>query len=63
MVEDIKAREESLKAEVSKLKVVIDQQKRDEEVNGLTDTDFFKTLKQDSQALRRKKGDTGKLEK
>ena len=63
MVEDIKAREESLKAELSKLKVVIDQQKRDKEVSELSDTDFFKTLKADSETLRRKKGDTGKLEK
>lgn len=63
MVEDIKAREESLKAELSQLKVVINQQKRDKEVTDLSNSEFFKTLKADSEVLRRKKGDTGKLEK
>ena len=51
MVEDIKAREDNLKKELSQLKVVIDQAQRRKDVMDLVGSDFFKKLK----------GDTGEL--
>ncbi|MEK6222971.1 MAG: cyclic nucleotide-binding domain-containing protein [Chloroflexota bacterium] len=45
MVEDIKAREDDLKKQVSMLKVEINQSRRKEEVAELADSEFFKELR------------------
>lgn len=60
MVKDIKAREESLKKELTKLRVVIDHQKREEDVSELTRSEFFQSLKESSGVIRREKGDKKK---
>lgn len=55
MVKDIRAREESLKKELTKLKVVIDQQKRASDVSELASSEFFQNLKESSGAIREEK--------
>ena len=55
MVKDIKAREESLKEELTKLRVVIDQQKRKEDVSELAESEFFQSLKESSGVMRKEK--------
>jgi CRP-like cAMP-binding protein len=55
MAKDIKAREESLKEEVTKLKVVIDEQKRREDVSELAKSEFFQSLKESSGVMRKEK--------
>jgi CRP-like cAMP-binding protein len=53
MVKDIKAREESLKEELTKLKVVIDEHKRQQDVSELASSEFFRSLKESSGVVRR----------
>lgn len=55
MVKDIRAREESLKEELTKLKVVIDHQKREEDVSELAKSEFFQSLKESSEVIRKEK--------
>jgi hypothetical protein len=55
MVKDIKAREESLKEELTQLKVVIDHQKRQEDVSELAKSEFFQSLKESSGVIRKEK--------
>ena len=55
MVEDIRAREDGLKQELDELIIVIDQAKREESVDEVTSSGFFKSLKTQSKKLR---GDT-----
>jgi len=55
MVKDIKAREESLKEELTKLRVVIDHQKRKEDVSELASSEFFRSLKESSEVKRKEK--------
>jgi len=54
MVKDVRAREEQLKKELTELKVVIDQQRRKEQVAELTDNEFFRSLRN----AKRKERDT-----
>lgn len=63
MVKDIRAREESLKEELTKLQVVIDQSKRAEDVSELASSEFFQSLKQSSEVIRRDKTDKKKKKK
>jgi CRP-like cAMP-binding protein len=55
MVKDIKAREESLKEELTKLQVVIDQHKREQDVSELASSEFFQSLKDSSENIRKDK--------
>jgi len=52
MVEEVKARELSLKKEVQRLTIQIDEVKRQKAVEELTDTDFFEELQEAAQKLR-----------
>jgi hypothetical protein len=63
MVKDIRAREESLKEELTKLQVVIDQQQRAEDVSELASSEFFQSLKESSEVIRRDKTDQKKQKK
>jgi CRP-like cAMP-binding protein len=58
MVKGVREREEQLKQEVVQLKVVIDQQRRQQEVDSLSSSDFFQSLRKSAQD-RRGKGETG----
>lgn len=58
MVKGVREREEQLKQEVVQLKVVIDQQRRHQEVDQLSSSDFFQSLKKSAQE-RRGKGESG----
>jgi hypothetical protein len=57
MVKGVREREEQLKQEVVQLKVVIDQQRRQQEVDQLSSSDFFQSLKKSAQE-RRGKGES-----
>lgn len=46
MVQDIKAREDELKSELVKLRVQIDQAKRQADVSEITQSEFFRTLRE-----------------
>jgi len=62
MVKDIRAREESLKEELTKLKVVIDHQKRAADVSELASSEFFQSLKESSEVIRQEKSGKKKKE-
>ncbi len=55
MVQAIQAREERLKQELTRLRIQIDQTKREQEVAEITGTEYFQTLVQQAQKLRRGK--------
>jgi len=52
MVDRVAQREENLKKKVASLEIIIDQQKRDEEVENLTDNDFFREIQTRAAQLR-----------
>jgi CRP-like cAMP-binding protein len=52
MVEDVKAREDELKQQLNQLKVEIDQARRKQSVEELTNSEFFKNLKSKSGEMR-----------
>lgn len=52
MVKGVREREEQLKQELVELKVVIDQQKREQEVEELSSSEFFKSLRKAAQEKR-----------
>lgn len=52
MVKGVREREEQLKQELVQLKVVIDQQRRKEEVAELSSSEFFQTLRKAAQQKR-----------
>lgn len=58
MVKDVRAREEQLKQELVQLKVEIDQQRRKQDVASLTESDFFRTLRE----AAKKRGQPGSEE-
>lgn len=49
-------REESLRAEIDKLRIVIDEPKREREVAEITETDYFRRLQSKAHEIRRKQG-------
>ena len=55
MVEQIKQREDALKEQVQQLTIEIDQVKRRQSVEEVTDNEFFKTLQHKARTLRRDK--------
>jgi CRP-like cAMP-binding protein len=52
MVKEVREREEELKEQVQQLKVVIDQQKREQEVSELASSEFFQNLQKSSKKMR-----------
>lgn len=54
MVKDIREREEELKEQLVQLKVVIDQQQRQEDVEELVSSEFFQKLKESKDTVRKK---------
>ncbi len=57
MAAQVKQREDELRQEIAQLKIVIDQTKREEEVKGITESEFFQSLKERAQALREEDDD------
>ncbi len=53
MVEEVKAREDELKKQVHQLIITIDEEKRQEAVDELTDTEFFENLQAAAKKMRR----------
>jgi energy-coupling factor transport system substrate-specific component len=52
MAQEVIEREESLRARVQELEIMIDTSKRDEQVGEIVDSEFFQDLKDRAQALR-----------
>ena len=52
MAKEVFAREQRLKQQVQKLRIEIDQTKRERQVSEITGTDYFKSLKQKARGLR-----------
>jgi methyl-accepting chemotaxis protein len=59
MVCKVRKREESLKQQVTELKIEIDQAKRQKQVNDIVDTDFFQDLVSKAKKLRTQTTDEG----
>lgn len=55
MVRKVKAREEGLKQELERLSFEIDQERRKREFEEITGTEFYSKLKEQAQALRKKR--------
>lgn len=52
MASQVKQREDELRNEIAQLRIVINQTEREEEVKGITESDFFQDLRSKAQALR-----------
>ena len=61
MVDDIREREEILQRELDELIIEIDESKREQEVEELTNSEFFKDLKSKGDALRGNKSEEENL--
>jgi HAMP domain-containing protein len=59
MIQKVRAREEGLKRQVQRLRIQIDESKKKRQVAEITESDYFKQLKEKAQALR-EGGDGGK---
>ena len=59
LVEGVREREDSLKREVRRLEIEIDQTRRARDVDTFTGTDFFARLKARSEELRRQRTERG----
>jgi len=59
LVEGVQAREESLKQQLRRLEIRIDEAKRTKDVDDLTGTDFFARVKARSEELRRQRAERG----
>jgi CRP-like cAMP-binding protein len=57
MVKGVKAREEKLKQQVEKLSLAIDENRRQQEFEELTGTDFYANLKAQAQKIRQQRTD------
>ena len=53
MASKVAEREESLKKKVASPQIIIDEQKRDQQVQELTDNEFFQDMKAKAEELRR----------
>jgi two-component system cell cycle response regulator len=53
MVDEVRAREEALRAEVRELRIEIDEQRQERKVAAITDSDYFKQLRARAADLRR----------
>uniref|UniRef100_B8HLA6 Putative sensor with HAMP domain protein n=1 Tax=Cyanothece sp. (strain PCC 7425 / ATCC 29141) TaxID=395961 RepID=B8HLA6_CYAP4 len=54
MEEQVRVRQEKLKAQIQQLEIQIDQHKRQQQVQEITESEFFQSLKQRAGELRRK---------
>jgi hypothetical protein len=52
----VRQREENLKQQVAQLKIEIDESKRDNEVNQITESEFFQDLRAKVIELRQRRG-------
>jgi len=52
MASQIEVRETRLKDQVTELKIEIDRTKQDEDVRGIVESDYFKTLRQKARGFR-----------
>jgi nitrate/nitrite-specific signal transduction histidine kinase len=59
MAAQVKTREAQMKQEIEELRIEIDEVKRTREVKQITQTDYFKDLKQKAKALREASKDQG----
>jgi hypothetical protein len=55
MVQAVQEREEKLREEVARLRIQIDEAKREEQVSKITETDYFQGLTQRAESLRRRR--------
>jgi CRP-like cAMP-binding protein len=58
MVRKVKAREEGLKQQLERLTFQIDQDRRKQEFEEITSTEFYSKLKEQAQTLRKKRQDS-----
>jgi DNA repair ATPase RecN len=58
MVREVDLREEKLRQEVHQLRIRIDESKRQQQVEQLTETDFFQELQPKAGELRRSRNDS-----
>lgn len=56
MAREVYAREQRLRQEVSELRIEIDQMKKTRQVSEITDTDYFRTLRERAQQMRESSG-------
>ncbi len=54
MVEKVRAREERLKKQVADLQIIIDRSKQSEQIKAITETDFFNTLQDKANDMRKR---------
>jgi hypothetical protein len=57
-VRSVKAREDSLKQQLEKLTIEIDEARRKQEFEELTSTDFYANLKEQAKKLREQRKDS-----
>jgi len=57
MTSNIKEREDTLRKEIVQLKIEIDQQKRNEEVSSIVETDMFRQLQEKAKRMREERDD------
>lgn len=57
MLSKVRTREESLKQEVTQLRIVLDERKRNEQVNQIVESDFFRDLREKARVMRERRDD------
>ena len=57
MVKAVQEREERLREEVAQLRIKIDDARRKQQVEEITETDYFQTLARQAQSLRKRTGE------
>ena len=55
MAEKVQLREKKLKKQIVELKIEIDEQKKQEQVSQIVDSDYFKTLRANASTMRRRR--------
>jgi hypothetical protein len=55
MVQAVQEREEQLREEVAQLRIQIDEAKREEQVTEIAETDYFQSLTQHAESLRKRR--------
>jgi HAMP domain-containing protein len=59
MIEKVRGREETLKARVTELEIIIDQEKKERQVQEIADTEFFQDLTSKARTMRQRRGQEG----
>jgi HAMP domain-containing protein len=60
MAAEVQAREQKLKLEIHKLKIDLDEKKREQEVKGIIDTEYFRELQKKTKDMRKAKEEQDK---